>query len=38
MAKHRGPDTVIEEGTQFYLVLQTPLSFERQEISESASE
>jgi hypothetical protein len=30
MAKHRGTDTVIEEGTQFYMVLQTSLSLERQ--------
>jgi hypothetical protein len=29
MAKHHGTDTVIEEGTQFYMVLQTSLSLKR---------
>jgi hypothetical protein len=35
MAKHRGPDTVIEEGTQFYMVLQMSLSLERQGIADT---
>jgi hypothetical protein len=34
MAKHRGPDTVIEEGTQFYMVLQTSLFLERQAVAD----
>jgi len=36
IAKHRGVDTVIEEGTRFYMVLQTPLTFEMQSVAESA--
>jgi hypothetical protein len=35
IAKHRGADTIIEEGTRFYMVLQTPLSFEEQPMAES---
>jgi hypothetical protein len=34
MARHRGSDTVIEEGTQFYMVLQTSLSLERQAVAD----
>jgi hypothetical protein len=33
MAKHRGADTVIEDGTQFYMVLQTSLSLEREAVA-----
>ncbi len=36
IAKHRGVDTVIEEGTRFYMVLQTPLSFEEQAVPDAA--
>jgi len=35
IAKHRGADTVIQEGTQFYMVLQTSLSLERQRIADT---
>jgi hypothetical protein len=35
MAKHRGSDTVIEEGTQFYMVLQTSLSLEKQAVADT---
>jgi hypothetical protein len=35
MAKHRGSDTVIEEGTQFNMVLQASLSLERQAVAET---
>ena len=35
IAKHQGVDTVIEEGTRFYMVLQNPLSFEMQEAAEA---
>jgi len=30
VARHRGADSVIEEGTQFYMLLQTSLFLERQ--------
>jgi hypothetical protein len=35
MAKHRGADTVIEDGTQFYMVLQTSLSLEREAVADT---
>jgi hypothetical protein len=38
MAKHRGEDTVIEEGTQFYVVLQTAISVDRQRVVDAAPE
>jgi hypothetical protein len=38
MAKHRGVDTVIEEGTQFYMVLQTAVSLDRQKVSGTTPE
>jgi hypothetical protein len=33
MARRHGADAVIEEGTEFYMVLQTSLSLERQRIA-----
>ena len=33
MGRRHGADAVIEEGTQFYMVLQTSLSLERQRIA-----
>jgi hypothetical protein len=38
MARHRGEDAVIEEGTQFYMVLQTSLSLERRKAAAALSE